>query len=60
MHDDVPSRTAAWVALLRGLGRYLPPDLRLIEDPFGLRFAGDLGPAPKSPKSPTSASCIST
>jgi methyltransferase (TIGR00027 family) len=45
MHDDVPSRTAAWVALLRGLGRYLPPDLRLIEDPFGLRFAGDLGPA---------------
>ncbi len=42
MQDDVPSRTAAWVALMRGLGRYLPPDLQLIDDPFGLRFAADL------------------
>jgi methyltransferase (TIGR00027 family) len=40
--DDVPSRTAAWVAVLRGLGRYLPPHLQLVDDPFGLRFAADL------------------
>jgi len=42
MHDDVPSRTAAWVALLRGLGEHLPADLQLVSDPFGLRFAGDV------------------
>lgn len=39
MRDEVPSRTAAWVAGMRGLGAYLPPELRLVQDPYGLRFA---------------------
>jgi methyltransferase (TIGR00027 family) len=39
MRDQTPSRTAAWVAFLRGLGRSLPRDLQLSDDPFGLSFA---------------------
>jgi methyltransferase (TIGR00027 family) len=35
-----PSRTAAWVAFSRSLGRKLPPDVRLADDPFGALFAG--------------------
>jgi len=42
LRDDVPSRTAAWVAAMRGLGAFLPPELRLVDDPYGLRFAGAL------------------
>ena len=34
--------TAAWVAAMRGLGTFLPVSLRLVDDPFGLRFAGAL------------------
>jgi methyltransferase (TIGR00027 family) len=34
-----PSFTAAWVAALRGLGDLLPREVRLSEDPFGLRFS---------------------
>ncbi len=37
------SRTAAWVAALRGLGAFLPPDARLSDDPYGLRFAAPVG-----------------
>lgn len=40
MREGVPSRTAAWVALMRGMGTLLPPSLQLVHDPFGLRFAG--------------------
>jgi methyltransferase (TIGR00027 family) len=39
MRDQTPSRTAAWVAFLRGLGASLPRDLRLSDDPYGLSFA---------------------
>jgi methyltransferase (TIGR00027 family) len=42
MRPDRPSFTAAWVAAMRGLGAFLPERLRLIDDPFGLRFAGRL------------------
>jgi methyltransferase (TIGR00027 family) len=38
VRQDTPSFTAAWVAGMRGLGTFLPPRLRLVEDPFGLRF----------------------
>lgn len=34
--------TAAWVAAMRGAGAFLPAPLRLVDDPFGLRFAGGL------------------
>jgi methyltransferase (TIGR00027 family) len=34
--------TASWVAAMRGLGTFLPVSLRLVDDPFGLRFAGAL------------------
>ncbi len=40
MRDDVPSRTAAWVAACRSYGAALPTPIRLIEDPYGARFAG--------------------
>jgi methyltransferase (TIGR00027 family) len=40
MRDDVPSRTAAWVAACRSYGAALPDHARLIDDPFGARFAG--------------------
>jgi methyltransferase (TIGR00027 family) len=38
VQDDRPSFTAAWVAAMRGLGVFLPQGLRLVDDPFGLRF----------------------
>lgn len=34
--------TAAWVAAMRGAGAFLPAPLRLVDDPYGLRFAGGL------------------
>jgi methyltransferase (TIGR00027 family) len=40
MRDETPSRTAAWVAAARGLGRMLPLDVRLADDPYGVAFAG--------------------
>jgi methyltransferase (TIGR00027 family) len=39
MRDDTPSRTAQWVALARGLGRLLPEDVRIADDPYGLAFS---------------------
>jgi methyltransferase (TIGR00027 family) len=39
MRDDAPSRTAQWVAAARGMGRLLPDDVRLADDPYGLAFA---------------------
>lgn len=39
MRDDgTPSRTAQWVAAARQLGRLLPPDARLADDPYGGAF----------------------
>jgi methyltransferase (TIGR00027 family) len=40
MKEGAPSRTAAWVAAMRGLGPMLPAEARLCEDAYGLRFAG--------------------
>jgi len=39
MRDETPSFTAAWVAAMRGLGAFLPERLRLIDDPYGVRFS---------------------
>lgn len=39
VRKDSPSFTAAWVAAMRGLGAFLPERLRLVDDPYGLRFA---------------------
>lgn len=39
MRDDAPSRTARWVAAARGMGRLLPEDVRLADDPYGLAFS---------------------
>ena len=39
MRDDTPSRTAAYVAVARGLGLLLPADVRLADDPYGIAFA---------------------
>jgi methyltransferase (TIGR00027 family) len=39
MRDDTPSRTAAYVAVARGLGLLLPADVRLADDPYGVAFA---------------------
>ena len=39
MRDDTPSFTASWVAGMRGLGAFLPERLRLVDDPYGLRFS---------------------
>jgi methyltransferase (TIGR00027 family) len=39
MRDETPSFTAAWVAAMRGLGAFLPERLRLVDDPFGVRFS---------------------
>jgi methyltransferase (TIGR00027 family) len=36
--DDTPSRTAAWVAGARHLGRLLPESVRIADDPFGAAF----------------------
>lgn len=38
MKAGSPSRTAGWVAVARGLGRDLPPEGRLVDDPYGLEF----------------------
>ena len=38
MRDDSPSRTAAWVAAARQLGQLLPPEARLVDDPYGAAF----------------------
>jgi methyltransferase (TIGR00027 family) len=40
VRETTPSRTAAWVAAMRGIGPMLPRELRLCDDPYGLRFAG--------------------
>ncbi len=42
MRAHEPSRTAAWVAALRGMSGLLPAEMRLVEDPFGLRFSRPL------------------
>jgi methyltransferase (TIGR00027 family) len=42
MREDTPSRTAAWVAAARHLGRLLPERLRLADDPFGAAFTSPL------------------
>jgi methyltransferase (TIGR00027 family) len=39
MRYDTPSRTAQWVAAARGLGMLLPPEVRLVEDPYGVAFS---------------------
>ncbi|MBV8757045.1 MAG: SAM-dependent methyltransferase [Deltaproteobacteria bacterium] len=39
MRDESPSRTAAWVAAARGMGELLPPEARLVEDPYGSAFS---------------------
>jgi methyltransferase (TIGR00027 family) len=36
--DDTPSRTAAWVAGARHLGRLLPERVRIADDPYGAAF----------------------
>ena len=38
MRDDTPSRTAQFVAAMRGLGRLLPDTVRIADDPYGLAF----------------------
>ena len=49
MREGTPSRTAAWVAAARSMGTLLPPEARLADDPYGLRFAAGLdGPPPGS------------
>ena len=40
MQNDKPSRTAAHVAALRGLGALLPPCARLVDDPWGAEWTG--------------------
>jgi methyltransferase (TIGR00027 family) len=42
VRENSPSFTAAWVAAMRGLGAFLPDRLRLVDDPYGLRFARTL------------------
>ena len=42
MREDTPSRTAAWVAAARHLGRLLPEPLRLADDPFGATFTSSV------------------
>ena len=39
MREGTPSRTAAWVASARQMGRLLPPELRLADDPYGAAFS---------------------
>jgi methyltransferase (TIGR00027 family) len=38
MKEETPSRTAAFVAAVRQLGQLLPPEARLVEDPYGAAF----------------------
>ncbi|MFO0553897.1 MAG: SAM-dependent methyltransferase [Polyangiaceae bacterium] len=42
MRDDASSFTAAWVAACRGASDLLPEDARLVEDAYGLAFAGPI------------------
>lgn len=42
MQQDRSSRTAAYIAALRGLGVLLPPRARLVDDPFGAAWTGVL------------------
>jgi methyltransferase (TIGR00027 family) len=42
MRDDAPSRTAAFVAAARQLGHLLPPEARLVEDPYGVAFTSPM------------------
>jgi methyltransferase (TIGR00027 family) len=42
MRDGRPSFTAAFVATARTIGRSLPPDACIADDPYGARFAGPL------------------
>jgi methyltransferase (TIGR00027 family) len=44
MKEDTPSRTAAWVALARGMAHTLPPEARLADDPYGALFEGGYRP----------------
>jgi methyltransferase (TIGR00027 family) len=44
MREGTPSRTAAWVALARGLAERLPPEGQLAKDPYGAAF--EEGPRP--------------
>jgi methyltransferase (TIGR00027 family) len=41
MQQGTPSRTAAWVAVMRGLGQHLPGKLALAKDPYGTAFGGE-------------------
>lgn len=41
MREHRPSFTAAFVATCRGLSPLLPERLRLVDDPLGVRFAGE-------------------
>lgn len=50
MREDVPSRTAAWVALMRSLSAFLPERLRLADDPYGARFAGRMRALREDPR----------
>jgi methyltransferase (TIGR00027 family) len=36
---DRPSKTAEWVAVARSFGSLLPPEARLVDDPYGARFS---------------------
>ena len=38
MKEDTPSRTAAWVAVARGMAHDLPPEALLAADPYGAAF----------------------
>jgi methyltransferase (TIGR00027 family) len=40
MKAETPSRTAAFVAAARYLGRMLPREVQLVEDPYGAAFGG--------------------
>jgi methyltransferase (TIGR00027 family) len=45
MREGTPSRTAAWVALARGLGERLPREAQLAIDPYGAAFEEGSRPA---------------
>ena len=40
--------TAAWVAAARSMGAHLPPEARLADDPYGLRFGRLTSPPPRA------------
>jgi methyltransferase (TIGR00027 family) len=43
MRDGKPSMTARWVATWRGLAGHFPPEMKLIDDPYGLVFGAPYG-----------------